>query len=150
MKHRGGVAQLVEQRTHKPRVPRSIRGTATKSLGSSVAYDSAAHSSSMPSHDFRFPGTVGIGVKASTFSGASITSGYCFLSDFVGSFTSAFSNAENFFDRLCRYEVAQMRVASHQGRPTVPEQAGDRSLRHACYGRPAGCSQAAHPGRLCL
>ena len=25
----GGVAQLVEQRTHKPRVPRSIRGTAT-------------------------------------------------------------------------------------------------------------------------
>ena len=26
---RGGVAQLVEQRTHKPRVPRSIRGTAT-------------------------------------------------------------------------------------------------------------------------
>ena len=27
--HRGGVAQLVEQRTHKPRVPRSIRGTAT-------------------------------------------------------------------------------------------------------------------------
>lgn len=26
----GGVAQLVEQRTHKPRVPRSIRGTATK------------------------------------------------------------------------------------------------------------------------
>ena len=29
MKPRGGVAQLVEQRTHKPRVPRSIRGTAT-------------------------------------------------------------------------------------------------------------------------
>ena len=27
---RGGVAQLAEQRTHKPRVPRSIRGTATK------------------------------------------------------------------------------------------------------------------------
>lgn len=29
VQHRGGVAQLVEQRTHKPRVPRSIRGTAT-------------------------------------------------------------------------------------------------------------------------
>jgi hypothetical protein len=28
----GGVAQLVEQRTHKPRVPRSIRGTATKDV----------------------------------------------------------------------------------------------------------------------
>lgn len=29
---RGGVAQLVEQRTHKPRVTRSIRVTATKNL----------------------------------------------------------------------------------------------------------------------
>lgn len=29
---RGGVAQLVEQRTHKPRVTRSIRVTATKFL----------------------------------------------------------------------------------------------------------------------
>jgi hypothetical protein len=38
-KHRGGVAQLVEQRTHKPRVPRSIRGTATNI---SETYDSAA------------------------------------------------------------------------------------------------------------
>lgn len=38
---RGGVAQLVEQRTHKPRVTRSIRVTATKfppqeSIGVSV------------------------------------------------------------------------------------------------------------------
>ena len=35
MKLRGGVAQLVEQRTHKPRVPRSIRGTATTTINNS-------------------------------------------------------------------------------------------------------------------
>ena len=38
----GGVAQLVEQRTHKPRVTRSIRVTATKpsllDLESSIYY----------------------------------------------------------------------------------------------------------------
>ena len=35
----GGVAQLAEQRTHKPRVTRSIRVTATNF---SASYDSAA------------------------------------------------------------------------------------------------------------